>query len=293
MSTPGAALDALRQRRPEWSPWLAVVEEVLRETTNPTWDASVPDRSDPHDGRTPLLAGASVGVDATLVRRMLERLVTVASRSGTPKMASLKRSLHANTDILSLFRAALLQESGDVAGIAAASDTDPEALQAVVALLPLPFLHACNRRWASAVSPGWAEGHCPVCASWPAFAEVRGIERSRFFRCGRCGGEWYASILRCGYCGTLDHDDLVALVPGKTGSPAAIDACRHCQGYIKTFTRLQGCAPAAVMLEDLASVDLDVAALEQGFARPSGAGYIMDVAVSDTGIARRFFAWNA
>jgi hypothetical protein len=46
------------------------------------------------------------------------------------------------------------------------------------------------------------------------------------------------------------------------------------------------------MLEDLASVDLDVAAVENGFARPFGPGYALGVTVTDNGAKRRFFAWK-
>jgi FdhE protein len=89
-----------------------------------------------------------------------------------------------------------------------------------------------------------------------------------------------------------DHDELASLVPEQAGTNAVIDACQRCLGYVKTFTRLQGCAPGAVMLEDLASVDLDVAAVENGFARPSGPGYALGVTVTDNGAKRRFFAWK-
>ena len=89
------------------------------------------------------------------------------------------------------------------------------------ALLPVPFLQACNRRWASSISESWVEGYCPVCGSWPAFAEVRGIERSRYFRCGRCGGEWHARAL----CVPVTARRAImtsssALVPEKAGSNA-------------------------------------------------------------------------
>ena len=49
----------------------------------------------------------------------------------------------------------------------------------------------CWRRWAAAVPEGWVEPFCPICGAWPALAEVRGIERSRYFRCLRCGAGWH------------------------------------------------------------------------------------------------------
>jgi FdhE protein len=122
---------------------------------------------------------------------------------------------------------------------------------------------------------------------------VRGIERNRYFRCGRCGGEWHARALYCPYCAMSDHDELVALVPEKGGSNAVIDACQRCLGYVKTFTRLQGCSPGAVMLEDLASVDLDVAAIEHGFARPPGPGHALGITVIEKDARRGFFAWKS
>ena len=293
MSAPDAALNGLRRERPEWEPWLVVVDEVVREAGSPAWDAAVPAASHPQETAVPLLAGTTLTLEAGLVRRLFERLIRAASRAGTQKMSSLKAALHADLEWAPLFIASLCQDSDRIHEIAAVSGADAEAFQAVIALLPVPFLHACNRRWASSISASWVEGYCPVCGSLPAFAEVRGIERNRYFRCGRCGGEWHARALYCPYCAMSDHDQLVALVPEKGGTNAVIDACQRCLGYVKTFTRLQGCSPGAVMLEDLASVDLDVAAIEHGFARSPGPGFALGITVNDTGARRGFFAWKS
>jgi FdhE protein len=290
--TTSAALNSLKQRRTEWAPWLAVVEEALRETGDPKWDAAVPAGGDARDITVPLLAGATLCLQSTSVRRFLERLIRMASRGGNPKMASLQSALHADVDVLALFSAALCQDSDRIKESAVCSGADADALQAVVALLPVPFLHACNRRGASSISESWVQGYCPVCGAWPAFAEVRGIERRRSFRCGRCGAAWHARALYCPYCDMSDHGELVALVPQNGESNAAIDACNRCGRYVKAFTRLQGCPPETVMLDDLASVELDVAALEQGYTRPPGAGYVLGARVADKAAPRRFFAWN-
>jgi FdhE protein len=294
---PDAALNGLRRERPEWEPWLAVVDEIVREAGSPAWEAAVPaaaqSPSDAQRTAVPLLAGATFSLEAGLVRRLFERLIRIASRAGTPQMSSLKAALHADVEWAPLFMASLCQDSDRINEIAAVSGADAEALHAVIALLPVPFLHACNRRWASSIPASWVEGYCPVCGSLPAFAEVRGIERNRYFRCGRCGGQWHARALYCPFCAMSDHDELVALVPEKTGSNAVIDACQRCLGYVKTFTRLQGCSPGAVMLEDLASVDLDVAAIEHGFARSPGPGYALGITVTDKGARRGFFAWKS
>jgi FdhE protein len=293
MTAPDAALNGLRRERPEWEPWLVVVDEILHEAGSPAWEAAVPAAAQAQRTAVPLLAGTTLILEAGLFRRLFERLIRTASRVGTPKMSSLKAALHADLEWAPLFTASLSQDSDRINEIAAVSGADAEALHAVIALLPVPFLHACNRRWASSISASWVEGYCPVCGSWPAFAEVRGIERNRYFRCGRCGGEWHARALYCPYCAMSDHDELVTLVPEKVGSNAVIDACQRCLGYVKTFTRLQGCSPGAVMLEDLASVDLDVAAIEHGFARSPGPGLALEITVTDKGRRPGFFAWKS
>jgi FdhE protein len=292
MIAPDATLDGLRRQCPEWEPWLAVVGEILDEAGDPAWDAAVPAYPQPHRTAVPLLAGATIALGAGSVRRLLERLIRIASRAGTPQMSSLRAALDADMEMLSLFAAALCQDTDRLTEIAAASGADASAFHAVIALLPVPFLHACNRRWASSISPGWVEGYCSMCGSWPTFAEVRGIERNRYYRCGRCGGEWHARALNCPYCAMSDHNELAALVPEQGSPNGVIEACHRCLGYIKTFTRLQGCSPDAVMLEDLASVDLDVAAVEHGFARPSSPGYLLGATVVDDGTKRGFFAWR-
>ena len=280
MTVIDTGLKDLERQHPEWEPWLAVVQEMLREINNPHWDAAVP-RGVTQQDKTPLLAGATLALQQDSVHDLVQSLMRIASRSGTPQMASLERAIEAELDLFNLFKAALCQDCDYLRQSAMAVGAEPEAFQAVTALAPVPFLQACNRHWKLSIAPGWLEGYCPVCGTWPAFAEVRGIERTRYFRCGRCGGEWRAHCLFCAYCGMNDHESLVSLVPGNGGASRVIEACKHCLGYVKAFTTLEGSAPEKVILEDLASVDLDVAAVEQGYKRPQGAGYSLDVTITD------------
>ncbi|HYJ14794.1 MAG TPA: formate dehydrogenase accessory protein FdhE [Candidatus Limnocylindria bacterium] len=282
----------LGRQRPEWQPWLSVVQQVLRETADVKWDTVIPDRAEPLENKAPVLAGASIAIETSWLRRWTQHLIGTASRSGTEKMATLKGVLQGTTHTLSLFKAALRLDQSALKQIAVNCDADPEAFQAVTALLPVPFLHACNRRWANSLPQGWAEGYCPVCGSWPAVAEVRGIDRSRYFRCGRCASAWPVNCLVCAYCGMTDHEQLVSLVPEQGGNSRVIEACKHCLGYVKTFTTLQASPAARVILDDLASVDLDIAAVEHGYKRPQGAGYLFDVTVVDK-ITDKFSFWRA
>jgi FdhE protein len=292
MPTSLAALAALEREQPEWGPWLRVLEEIAGEPAA-GWNAVVPSEARPAPRATaPLLAGVAVSMPVAAIRGLVKRLIGAAASSGTPKMRTLRGVHAADLDVLALFTASVCQDRKLLAEMAGPYGADEEAFEAVMALVALPFLHACRRNWAPSLSPAWTEGFCPVCGSWPAFAETRGIERSRHFRCGRCASAWHSRLLRCPYCASTNHDELVTLVPEKAGAHCAVDACKRCHGYLKTFTRLQGCPPDAVTLEDLATVAFDVAALEQGYTRPAGAAYPLGVIVTGSSPGRRFFAWN-
>ena len=288
MKSPPSALHALRQRRPEWVPWLAVIEELLQAMADAAWTVDVAVAAIAPS--TPLLAGASIAMPAAAARRLLDRLIATASRGGTSEMSTLGGVLHSDVDLPLLISAAIARSRSAVDRLAARTGADPEALDAIAGLLTLPLLQACHRRWAATVPEGWTQPYCPMCGAWPVLAEVRGIERSRFFRCGRCGSEWHARMLACPYCAMDDHEQLVTLVPEQGGAAAVIDACRRCRGYVKVLTRLQGCKPELVMVEDIATVDLDLAAVTQGYTRPGGVGYAIHVTLSDLTSASGAFA---
>lgn len=280
MTASESSLQDLQRRHPEWEPWLTVVQEVLRESADSKWAAVVPPIAATPLGKTPLIAEARIVLPKSLLRAWFEQLIRVAQRSGTDKLATLKTALDTKLDIFNLFKASLRQDEEFVKKLAASVDADPAAFEAVTALLPVPLLQAINRRWAQSVASGWMEGYCPVCAAWPAFAEMRGIERSRYLRCGRCGAEWQAHVLSCPYCENSDHERLVSLIP-ENSAKSAIDGCKVCLGYVKVFTMLQGTRPDGVMLEDLGSVEIDLAAADQGYRRPKGPGYSVDVTVCE------------
>src|SRR5262249_36248147 len=149
MTAVDPGLPELARRHPEWKPWLAVIEEILREAADPRWDALVPTHMDRPNGKAPLLAGAPLVVDQDSVRRVLEGLIRIGRHSRTAQMGSVQRAVRAGVDISHLFALCLCHDAEGLARTAAAIDADPAGLQAIITLLPVPFLQACHRRWAA------------------------------------------------------------------------------------------------------------------------------------------------
>jgi FdhE protein len=287
-------VEDLKCQHPEWEPWLAVLQVVQGEIGDSKWDAAVPVEVGPQQGKIPLLARAALKLHPSSIGRMFDQLVRIASRSGTEKMATLQAIAYARLDVIAVFRASLNHDAEAMKEMASNVGADAEAFQSVGMLVSIPFLQASNRALARSIAVSWTEGYCPLCGAWPAFAEVRGIERSRYFRCGRCGAEWQAHCLFCPYCSMTDHKELASLVPEQNGARSVIDACNRCLGYVKAFTKLQGSPPGRIMIDDLATVDLDIAALENGYRRPEGLGYSLGVNVGSKAMPKKtLFSWGS
>jgi formate dehydrogenase accessory protein FdhE len=110
-------------------------------------------------------------------------------------------------------------------------------------------------------------GSCPICSDSPVVAVLReaahGARRSLV--CGFCLAEWTSPRLVCLACGEGEFAKLgvhrADAIPG-----SRIDACETCRHYLKTIDLTQD-ATAVPVVDDIATVALDLWAREQGYTR--------------------------
>ena len=257
-------IDALARDHAELAPWLRLLEEALAAMKDRAWSEPLSNLSAPSEGQAPLLANLKIPVDGVAAQALARKLLSLASGSG-----SLESDRIGAQEALALLEATINQDEDPARAVAEAIGVGPAALGPVASLAAMPVLHACRERLGGPELKS-SFGYCPVCAAWPAFSELRGLERTRFLRCGRCGAGWKAEPIHCIYCGERDHERLGALVPEERAEARRVDVCKACGGYLKAVATLGALAPDAIALEDLATVDLDLAALERGYARPDG-----------------------
>ena len=273
-------LERLGRGTPEWQAWLRLLEATIAAVNDPAWDKVAPQLDPARPETAPILAGAEIAVDRSLGRRWVGRLLEAAAREGGRAAASLGPAA-STLDPREFLQVVVDQDTDALSRLAAGAGADPRALAALGGLAAMPLLQACARRLADQLPGAWSRGYCPLCGAWPALAEVRGLAPSRRLRCARCGGDWRAEWLCCAYCGETDHARLGSLVSDSHGETRKVDTCAACRGYLKTVTTLEPAPADTVALEDLGTVDLDVAALERGYARPDRPGYIVHARLVD------------
>ena len=259
----------LRQKNPESETWLTLVEAALTESQDATtWDAAVRSVPDGRPARAPLLHGAEVNVHARSANRFVRQLAQLAGLNGAAR----------RLDALGLLEAAIRQDDARIDAFAA---VDPSVLRVVAQVAVVPLLRECARVIGGEIPEAWWEGYCPLCGAWPTLSEFRGLERKRWLRCGRCGIGWQLPWLRCPFCAETNHENLGYLAPEEGETARKVEVCDTCKGYVKAEPTVRELPWWGVLLDDVATVALDVAALDRGYHRPERPGFELDVKVAE------------
>ena len=263
---PAARLAGLRRERPEWGAWLALLSEVgpaLESDDHQDLVRLMPSLAG--DG-VPLLHLSTLELDAAGLQQLVHRLAaTVKDETGAASLSGYRPD---GDEVVRLLGAAIREDSTAIVDIAAAAGVEPGPLASIAHLAAMPVLARCARLLQHRLPVTWPHGYCPVCGAWPVLAERRGLDRTRWLRCGRCASGWEAEPLRCSYCGERDHRRLGLLLLEGAGDRVKVDTCERCHGYLKSLATLQQIPPFELLLQDLETVELDLVALERGYERP-------------------------
>lgn len=112
----------------------------------------------------------------------------------------------------------------------------------------------------------WLKGYCPICGSQPHLSLLKDTEGKRFLLCSFCGYQWRIDRMTCPFCMNSKPDSLNYFF-GEGEEAYRIDTCDLCKNYIKTIdTRKMDLIDP--MLEDLATLHLDLLATQKGYQRP-------------------------
>jgi FdhE protein len=242
----------------------------------------------------PLLHDQPIQVDLHYAADLFSRLVNVLQQREDAELAPhLDGVVAAATggalDPQRLFVEAFVQHQDHLTELALQSGVDAELLTAIAAQSVGPLLRAYGGRLLPMLerladgagdSASWQSGYCPICGGWPLLAELRGVELAQYLRCAGCGSAWRWHRIRCAYCGNEDYRTLQTLtIDGE--QRFRIQVCDNCHGYLKVANAFDPSPAELLALDDVASLHLDVAAIERGYHRPLGTGFAIELAVPE------------
>jgi FdhE protein len=225
---------------------------------------------------TPLLSGEPIPLPINLLRPALVNFCDQLAAGGAGEVAShIGAAIDSGrVDAGSLLAATLARDHQTIRTGATHMGLAPDLMWLVGELTVGPVAHALQR--ALLATPGssplaealakWNRGYCPACGSWPALAEVVGGRR--LLRCALCAATWEQTTRACAYC-EEQGDAFVTAAPDEKRTGHRNELCSSCGAYLKTVDVAELSPFPLVAISDMETMDLDVAAMERHYGRPS------------------------
>lgn len=115
----------------------------------------------------------------------------------------------------------------------------------------------------------WWKTYCPICGAPPVLGELKNskdVQGAKFFLCSACGSEWRYHRLGCPFCGNGDQKKLRHFTTEADGKGYRVEVCEECKKYIKTMD-LRELGRITPLVDDIATLHLDIIARNEGYAR--------------------------
>lgn len=225
----------------------------------------------------PALAGEPVQVPVDIIRpTLLDLCRALAEGGGGEATLQIRKAVdEGRLDVPALLTLTLHREQGALRTVATKAGLGHDLLWLVMDLAVSPYAHALLGALFGAVPAGsplavaldaWTRGYCPLCGSWPTLAEA--CEDRRRLRCSFCAAAWDVPKGSCLYCGDA-RERFGSIVTDAARPRRVVETCGACRGYAKVIDIDTSLPFPLLALADLDSMDLDLAAMQQGFARPA------------------------
>ncbi|HEV8346347.1 MAG TPA: formate dehydrogenase accessory protein FdhE [Vicinamibacterales bacterium] len=224
----------------------------------------------------PAFAGEPLPLPVPLLKNALVELSEALAAGGAGETATHIRDAidSGSVEPGSLLAASLTRNQTAIRVGASHRGLAPDLVWLVAELAVSPFVHALQRTLLDhahdevlrSALDGWNRGYCPACGSWPALAEV--VSGHRTLRCSFCSSAWELNHYACTYCDE-SGEPFVTAAPNEERKDRRVEVCTACGGYLKTVDLPELSPFPLLSISDIETTDLDVAAMEHGFARPA------------------------
>jgi FdhE protein len=224
----------------------------------------------------PAFAGEPLPLPVPLLKTALVDLSEALAAGGAGETATHIRDAidSGRMEPGSLLAASLTRNQTAIRAGATHRGLAPDLVWLVAELAVSPFVHALQRTLLDhahdevlrSALDGWNRGYCPACGSWPALAEV--VSGHRTLRCSFCSSAWELNHYACTYCDE-SGEPFVTAAPNEERKDRRVEVCTACGGYLKTVDLPELSPFPLLSISDIETTDLDVAAMEHGFARPA------------------------
>jgi len=221
---------------------------------------------------TPLLRFESIPLDLSDLRLMVRQTADVLRRYGAleeddyRKVQSLGRDMQLIDVTGQWFRSGLAQQVAAV-GLPASNFANldgAEVIDQVLTVSMRPFLSRCAEVLQQRTELSlWTHSHCALCGGQPDFSVIT-PSAERHLICGRCELRWKWESLACPYCRNSERAKITSFAT--PDGQYRVYACDVCRRYLKAYDGRRASRPVMPIVDAVATLPLDAAAIQRGYA---------------------------
>jgi formate dehydrogenase maturation protein FdhE len=216
----------------------------------------------------PLLRFEAIPLELTDLRLMVRQIADVLRRFGAldeadyQKVQAVGRDMTLVTVVSQWYRSCAERHVAMV-GVPTPCPEVDAVLDQVLALAMRPFLSRCAEVLQQRPDLSlWTHSHCPLCGSEPDFAVITPAAE-RHLICGRCALRWKFEPLTCPYCRNSDRSLITSFAT--TDGQYRVYACDVCHRYLKAYDGRRATRPVMPVVDGVATLPLDAAAIQRGY----------------------------
>jgi formate dehydrogenase maturation protein FdhE len=218
----------------------------------------------------PLLHFEDIPLELTDLRLMVRQTAEVLKRHGALEEADYQQVQSVGRDMKLLavaaewYRAAAERHRAAGARVTTATRAGGSVLDEVLTLAMRPFLSRCAEvlQQRSDLSV-WTHAHCALCGGEPDFAVITPAAE-RHLICSRCTLRWKFEPLTCPYCRNSDRARITSFAT--PDGQYRVYGCDACHRYLKAYDGRRATRPVMVMVDSVATLPLDAAAMQRGYS---------------------------
>ena len=109
----------------------------------------------------------------------------------------------------------------------------------------------------------WSHAHCALCGGEPDLSVITPAAE-RHLICGRCTLRWKFEPLTCPYCYNSDRSRITSFAT--PDGQYRVYACDVCKRYLKAYDGRRAARPVMPMVDSVATLPLDAAAMQRGYS---------------------------
>jgi hypothetical protein len=224
----------------------------------------------------PLLRFEDIPLELTDLRLMVRQTADVLRRHGALEDADFQKVQALGRDMTLLavagqwyrMRAERSVNTPAAVGVGApppeTASADLGMLDQVLTLAMRPFLMRCAEVLQQRADLSvWTHSHCALCGGEPDFAVITPAAE-RHLICSRCTLRWKFEPLTCPHCHNSNRARITSFAT--PDGQYRVYACDVCHRYLKAYDARRASRPVMPMVDSVATLPLDAAAIQRGYS---------------------------